>query len=184
MEGAVAAAGEIDVLVNNFGDSMRADLVALPEGAAPEASDEEIARNVDVNLMHVIHCTRAIGPRMIERRRGKVVNVSSVGGPLAGVEHYSVSCAAKAGVAGFTRSLAREWAPYGICVNGIAPGLFPDPLSHTPEQIESYSKMGRGAPLAPTGALRDVGLLALYLASDASNYMTGQTIALDGGGSA
>lgn len=90
--------------------------------------------------------------------------------------------AAKAGLAGFTRAQALEWAPYGVHVNCISPGLFPDVVTGGEERVRQITERAtQSVPLGRPGQLREVGLLALYLASDASDYMTGQTIMLDGG---
>ena len=89
---------------------------------------------------------------------------------------------AKAAVVGFTRTQALEWAPYNINVNAIAPGLFPEPTAITAERAETMAAWAKKKiPLGRTGELREVGYLALYLASRASDYMTGQTLYLDGG---
>ena len=90
--------------------------------------------------------------------------------------------ASKAGLTRYTEALALEWAPYGVRVNAIAPGQFPDPEQMTPEQFAEREERGAsGIPLRRFGRMRDVGLLAVYLASEASSYVTGQTIAIDGG---
>jgi NAD(P)-dependent dehydrogenase (short-subunit alcohol dehydrogenase family) len=89
---------------------------------------------------------------------------------------------AKTALAGFTRAQALEWAPYGVHVNCIAPGIFPDVVTSGEERVRQSTERTRTTvPLARPGRLREVGLLALYLASAASDYMTGQTILLDGG---
>jgi 3-oxoacyl-[acyl-carrier protein] reductase len=89
---------------------------------------------------------------------------------------------AKAGVARLTQTLALEWAPYGITVNCVAPGQFPDPETGDPAQIAASRERAKTAvPLGRVGELREVGLLTLYLISDASAYMTGETLYLDGG---
>ena len=92
---------------------------------------------------------------------------------------YSV---AKAGLVRLTQTLALEWAAYGVNVNSIAPGIFPDPVTSGPEgAAASRARAEVNVPLGRAGELREVGLLALYLASDASAYMTGETLYLDGG---
>jgi NAD(P)-dependent dehydrogenase (short-subunit alcohol dehydrogenase family) len=89
---------------------------------------------------------------------------------------------AKTGLVGFTRAQALEWAPYGVQVNAIAPGMFPDPVTAGEERArQTAQRAAQTVPLRRPGALREVGLLALYLASAASDYMTGQTLFLDGG---
>jgi len=174
--------GHIDVLINNLGDAIRKPLVAPPgtQGEGP-ITDEEWRFVLDVNLTQAFMGCRAVGPHFLERRRGKVINISGVaarkGNPQALV--YS---AAKAGLVQLTQTLALEWAPYGVTVNCVAPGLFPDPETGEPSQVEQSRQNARTAvPLGRVGELREVGLLAVYLVSDASSYMTGETIYLDGG---
>lgn len=175
--------GRIDVLVNNLGDSIRKPLVALPgqTGAAAALSDDELNFIMDVNLTEAILCTRAVGPHMLERRSGKVINISSWTARQGGGEMV-VYTIAKTALVGFTRAQALEWAPYGIQVNGIAPGLFPDPVTAGEERArQTAERAARMVPLGRPGRLREVGLIALYLASAASDYMTGQTLFIDGG---
>lgn len=165
--------GQIDILVNNLGDSIRRPLVEL--------SDAEVETILALNLMSTIHCCRVVGKHMVERRQGKIVNISSFGA-LKGQAGNSLYAAAKAALGGLTRSLALEWVPYGISVNAVAPGIFPDPATIG---VEAYAATVESAktriPLGRVGRLREVGLAALYLASSASDYMVGQTLPLDGG---
>jgi NAD(P)-dependent dehydrogenase (short-subunit alcohol dehydrogenase family) len=177
------AFGRIDVLVNNLGDSIRKPLVALPgrTDAGTALSDEELKFIMDVNLTEAILCTRAVGPHMLERRAGKVINISSWTARQGGGEMV-VYTIAKTALAGFTRAQALEWSPYGVQVNAIAPGIFPDPVTAGEERArQTAQRAAQTVPLGRAGKLREVGLLALYLASAASDYMTGQTIFLDGG---
>ena len=174
--------GRIDVLVNNLGDAIRKPLVALPEQAEVGAlSDDELNFVMDINLTEAILCTRAVGPHMLERRSGKVINISSWTARQGGGEMV-VYTIAKTALVGFTRAQAIEWAPYGVQVNGIAPGIFPDPVTSGEERArQSAERAASLVPLGRAGQLREVGYLALYLASAASDYMTGQTLFLDGG---
>ncbi|MCZ6872998.1 MAG: SDR family oxidoreductase [bacterium] len=175
--------GRIDVLVNNLGDSIRKPLVALPgqAAAATALSDDELNFIMDVNLTEAILCTRAVGPHMLERRSGKVINISSWTARQGGGEMV-VYTIAKTALVGFTRAQALEWAPYGVQVNGIAPGIFPDPVTAGEEGArQTAERAARIVPLGRPGQLREVGFIALYLAAAASDYMTGQTLFLDGG---
>ena len=174
--------GHLDVLINNLGDAISKPLVPLPDSEERSAtSDEEWRSVLDINLTQAFLGCRAVGPHFLERGRGKVINVSGFaarrGSP--GLLAYS---AAKAGLGRLTQTLALEWAPYGITVNSIAPGLFPDPETGDASEVAAARKRAaQTVPLGRVGELREVGLLALYLASDASQYMTGETIYLDGG---
>jgi NAD(P)-dependent dehydrogenase (short-subunit alcohol dehydrogenase family) len=172
--------GRIDVLVNALGDSIRKPLAALPDGSEA-ASDDELRFIIDINLTGALLCTRAVGSHMLARRSGKVINIASWTAHSGGRDMvlYTV---AKTALAGFTRSQALEWAPYGVQVNAISPGLFPDIVTGGEEGVRrSTQRAEQTVPLGRPGRLREVGFLALYLASAASDYMTGQTIPLDGG---
>jgi NAD(P)-dependent dehydrogenase (short-subunit alcohol dehydrogenase family) len=175
--------GRIDVLVNNLGDAIMEPLVALPETSTRTMDDATLQRILDLNMMATLRCTRAVGPHLLARRSGKVINVSSYTAARGGAR-VVIYTAAKAAVVGFTRAQALEWARYNVQVNAIAPGLYPDPRSQGEEGAkagEAYA--ARTVPLGRAGRLREVGLLALYLSSAASDYMTGQTLYLDGGAS-
>ncbi|KRT71501.1 MAG: short-chain dehydrogenase/reductase SDR [Candidatus Rokubacteria bacterium CSP1-6] len=165
--------GALHILVNNLGDAIRKPLVQL--------TDEELRTVLDLNFTATVLCSRAAGPHMLARRSGKVINITSFAA-VKGAPNLTIYAAAKAALVGFTRALALEWAPYGVQVNGIGPGLFPDPVTVGDAAYrQRVEDAKRTVPLGREGRLREVGLLALYLASSASDYMTGQTIYLDGG---
>ena len=188
---AVGALGKVDVLVNNAGVwGGRAPVVPLPEATSdmalynttsPQSPDvwESI---ISTNLFGPYYCCRAVGKHMIERRQGKVINILS-NWAIRAVPLTSAYSASKAALRMFTRVLALEWAPFNVNVNAIGPGIFPTEMTlHTigsnPKLREkSLSKI----PLNRFTDVRDLGLLALYLASPASDWMTGQCIYLDGG---
>lgn len=175
--------GRIDVLVNALGDSIRKPLVTLPgkQDGAAGVSDDELRFIMDVNLTEALLCTRAVGPHMLARRSGKVINIASWTAHSGGRDMV-IYTTAKTALAGFTRAQALEWAPYGVQVNAVAPGLFPDVVTAGEERFQQLTQRAeQTVPLGRAGRLREVGLLALYLASAASDYMTGQTILLDGG---
>ena len=179
----LATFGRIDVLVNALGDSIRKPLVTLPDDKAgsPGVSDDELRFIMDINVTEALLCTRAVGPHMLARRSGKVINIASWTAHQGGRDMVLYTTA-KTALAGFTRAQALEWAPYGVHVNCIAPGIFPDVVTSGEERVrQSTERAKTTVPLGRPGRLREVGLLALYLASEASDYMTGQTILLDGG---
>ncbi|WP_434512539.1 SDR family NAD(P)-dependent oxidoreductase [Desulfitobacterium sp. AusDCA] len=161
--------GTIDILVNNAGTNHRELCVNMTE----EQWDDVIR----VNLKGVFLCSRAVGPTLIEKKRGKVINIASVMGSatLPARGPYSSS---KAAVIQFTKLLALEWAPYNINVNAIGPGYFTGRMNSTLKDADSilnHIPMGRMAdPEELAGAI-------IYLSSDASNYVTGQTLFVDGG---
>jgi NAD(P)-dependent dehydrogenase (short-subunit alcohol dehydrogenase family) len=176
----LAVTGQIDILVNNLGDSIKRPLVALKEGDAA-ATNEDIEKILALNLIGTIYFSRSVGAHMVARRSGKVVNISSFGA-LQGAPGNSLYAAAKAALTGLTKSLALEWAPVGVSVNAVAPGIFPDVVTSGQSAYDQTVEMAKTAvPLGRVGKLREVGLAALYLASAASDYMVGQTLALDGG---
>jgi NAD(P)-dependent dehydrogenase (short-subunit alcohol dehydrogenase family) len=183
VDSVLGAFGRIDVLVNALGDSIRKPLAALPgkEHDGAGVTDDELRFIMDINLTEALLCTRAVGPHMLARRSGKVINIASWTAHQGGRDMVLYTTA-KTALAGFTRAQALEWAPYGVHVNAISPGLFPDVVTSGEERVrQSTQRAEQTVPLRRPGRLREVGLLALYLASDASDYMTGQTIPLDGG---
>jgi gluconate 5-dehydrogenase len=168
---------EIDVLINNVG-GRRQD---VPTEDFPL---DEWRKLLDLNLTSALVCCQKLGRPMLARRRGAVVNVTSIAGPIAikGIRgrHYET---AKAALAALTRSLAADWAPHGVRVNAIAPGVFEtDPnrkwFANKPEFRELF--LGH-IPLGRLGRPDEVGPAAVFLASDASSYVTGATLVVDGG---
>ncbi len=181
VDSVLATFGRIDVLVNALGDSIRKPLVALPGKDGEGATDDDLKFIMDINLTEALLCTRAVGPHMLARKSGKVINIASWTAQQGGRDMVLYTTA-KTALAGFTRAQALEWAPYHVHVNAIAPGMFPDVVTSGEERVkQSAQRAEQTVSLKRTGRLREVGLLALYLASDASDYMTGQTLLLDGG---
>jgi NAD(P)-dependent dehydrogenase (short-subunit alcohol dehydrogenase family) len=186
MDGVIARVlqdyGRIDVWINAVGDAIRRPLVPLPgkQGPGEPIPDDELRRVLDINLTATIVGCRAIGSYFLQQGRGTVINLSSSSGIRGGAD-ISIYTAGKAGVDGITRALALEWAPYGVTVNCISPGTFPDPPTWSQEQMTRIQERVAGIPLGRLGDVRDAGYLAVYLASEAAIYMTGQVIHLDGG---
>ena len=173
VEDVTAAAGRIDVLVNNSGIAVVKPLV--------ETTVEEWRAILETNLTAAFSLCRAVGPGMIARRSGKVVNVASVLGAhgLAGYTAYSAS---KGGLIALTRTLAVEWARHNVQVNAIAPGWFVTPMNAAAFADPAVrERLLREVPARRTGEPEELGPLVVYLASSASDFMTGETVFLDGG---
>jgi 2-deoxy-D-gluconate 3-dehydrogenase len=170
---AEAALGPIDILVNNAG--------VVFEKKALETTDEDWETVLATNLTSMFRCARAVAPGMIRRGRGKIINIGSMYG-IIGVPRYAAYCASKAAADGLTRSLAVEWARHGIQVNCLAPGYMNTDISREAlADAETRSRFLARVPARRIGEPDEVGALAVYLASAASDFMTGQTIRLDGG---
>ena len=170
-EETLAAFGRIDVLVNNAGIATASEVVDMPL-----AQWEEM---LAVDLTSVFLCSRAVLPAMIEQRSGRIINTGSQlglrGAPT--LAHYS---AAKAGVHGFTKALAREVARYGITVNAIAPGpIDTDILGQIDE--ERMEEIRREIPLGRIGRVEEITPTVVLLASDEGSYYTGSTLNVSGG---
>lgn len=173
--------GPVDVLVTCVGDAIGKPVVPRPGQTEQGMSEADWRFIVDVNLTQAFTGCKAFGRHFLQRQRGAVINISGIAAFRAAAAR-SAYAAAKAGVVSFTEALALEWAPYRVRVNSIAPGLFPDPAQMSPEDFaQRDTQAASRVPLARVGRLREVGLLALYLASDASAYVTGQTWCIDGG---
>jgi len=145
---------------------------------------EDFRRTVEVNLVGVFNGCRAAAGRLIAQKSGKVINLASMLG-TSGLSGYAAYSASKGGVIALTRALAVEWARYNIQVNAMAPGWFvTDMNSQAFDDARVRERLLRDVPARRTGRLDEIGPLVIYLASSASDYMTGQTVFLDGGHSA
>ncbi len=188
---AIGEFGRVDILVNNAGMAITKPLVAMPGSDPPGAgtdsqgaSEEEWHRVLDTNLTSAVLCCMEVGPHMMRQGAGKVINVASVEG-VRGTPYRISYAVSKAGLIHLTKSLALEWARYKINVNAMAPGYYRTALTDDMlAQDRIYEGLMRQIPFRSLGDQRGLGLLAVYLASDASEYMTGQTVSLDGGFSA
>jgi len=166
--------GPIDILVNNAG--MAQTGVAEPTAEFQNISDEAWRRTIDINLTTCFSVTRAVLPGMRKRRYGRIVNMSSVSGPLVVFPRGASYAAAKAAMLGLTRGLAIEVAKRGITVNAVAPGWIKTASSGAWEIAA-----GRNTPAGRPGRAEEVGHVALFLASEEASYVTGQLIVVDGG---
>jgi NAD(P)-dependent dehydrogenase (short-subunit alcohol dehydrogenase family) len=173
MSQTVGTLGRLDVVVNNAGIARVAPLA--------DASLEDWRAVLDVNLSGVFHGCRAAAPYLLRQRAGKVINLASVLA-AAGLPGYAMYAASKGGVISLTRALAVEWARHNIQVNAIAPGWFVTDMNEAAFADPGvHERLVRDVPARRTGRLEEIGPLAVYLASAASDFMTGQTLFLDGG---
>ena len=170
----VASFGRVDILVNNAG---------ITWGANPEEMPlDKWQKVIDVNLTGAFLFAQAAGREMLKREYGRIINVASIAGLQASVRgpHYAPYAASKAGLMGLTRELAASWGRQNIRVNAIAPGFFhsrlADPVLHLAEPAIKAS-----CPIPRVGGENELKGVCVFLAADASNYITGQTIVVDGG---
>jgi 3-oxoacyl-[acyl-carrier protein] reductase len=165
------ALGPIDILVNNAGITRDGLLIRM--------ADEDWSAVLEVNLKGVFNMTKAVARGMMKRRAGRIVNIASVVGITgnAGQANYSAS---KAGVIGFSKTVAKELASRGVLVNAVAPGFIDTDMTRAlPESArETLLKM---IPLARLGSPDDVASAVLFLSSDLASYITGQVVVVDGG---
>mgnify|MGYP000909411515 FL=1 len=166
--------GKIDILVNNAG-------ITQPVTVA-EMSETDFERILDVNLKGTYLCCKAVAPYMLEKKYGRIINMSSVsakrGGGVFGGAHYS---AAKAGILGFSKAFAREVSPHGITVNSIAPGLVATDIRGGLESEEEQKRMTRDIPCRRMALPEEVAAAVCFLASDEAGYITGEEIDVNGG---
>lgn len=163
--------GRIDVLVNNAGITKDMLLMRMKK--------EDFESVIDVNLVGTFNVTKNVIPYMMKARNGKIVNISSVVGISgnAGQTNYSAS---KAGIIGFTKSLAKEVSSRNINVNAVAPGFIQTDMTNVLKD-EIKEEISKNIPLKRMGTARDVANLVSFLVSENSNYITGQVINVDGG---
>jgi NAD(P)-dependent dehydrogenase (short-subunit alcohol dehydrogenase family) len=170
-EATIKEFGKIDILINNAGGG---------DGSAgkqlPEITDEDWHRGIDTNLTSQFYGCRAVAPQMVKQKRGKIINIAS-GYALRGGKHNFMYACAKGGTIQLTRSMALTYAQFNIQTNCIVPGVFP----HNEEMLQFF-KGGKFIPLGRVGEDSELGPLAVFLASDASNHVNGELIAIDGGG--
>lgn len=166
------AFGAIDVLVNNAG-------VALPQQLVTDTSPDEWRRVLDTNVTGMFLVTNAVLPEMVSKKRGAIVNLSSMWGVSGGSCEVAYS-ASKAAVIGYTKSLAKEVAPSGIRVNCVAPGFVATDMN-AGLSAETIEAVREETPLLKLGAPEDIANAVLFFASEKASFITGQTLCVDGG---
>jgi len=166
--------GRLDILVNNAGVEPKASILTMDE--------YDWDRTLAVNLKGAFLCSQFAGRAMREQGGGVIVNIASIGGHKIPLKDRAAYCASKAGLVGFTRECAREFAAYGIRVNAICPGVIETEMTaqlrQDPEQMRKWLE---DIPQGRLGTPEDVVGLVLFLCSEAAAYITGQAIHVDGG---
>jgi len=170
----IATYGKIDILVNNAGVTWAAEPEEMPL--------DKWQKVVDINLTGAFLFAQAAGREMLKRQWGRIINVASISGLQGSVNgpHFAPYAATKAGLMGLTRELAASWGRQGIRVNAIAPGFFHSRLADGAIAIAEPA-IKASSPIPRVGDAGELKGVAVFLAADASNYITGQTIVVDGG---
>jgi NAD(P)-dependent dehydrogenase (short-subunit alcohol dehydrogenase family) len=165
--------GQVDILVNAAGRTVRRPTL--------EVSDEEWNGIMDTNLTGMLRACRVFGRHMIERRYGRIINIGSLTSVVA-LHEVAAYGASKAGVAALTKSLAVEWAPHGVCVNAILPGVFRTALNEgLLDGTDRGQELLMRTPMRRFGQPEEVAGAAVFLASESAAFVTGHLLAVDGG---
>lgn len=164
---------KIDFLVNNAG--------IYPFKSLNEMNEEDWDKVINIDLKSVFLCTKAVLPYMMKQKYGKIVNITSIAGYEVGFPGLAHYCAAKAGIVGFTKAAALELAPFKINVNAVAPGVILTPGVKEGTDKKQIDSLVRAIPEKRTGKPADIADTVVFLCSDSSSYITGQTIVVDGG---
>ncbi|NBP90518.1 MAG: SDR family oxidoreductase [Burkholderiaceae bacterium] len=170
---AITSAGQVDILVNGAGVNLRETFM--------EVSQESWSRQIHLQLSAPFFLTQALAPQMKKNHWGRIINIASLQSYRA-FPNSTPYGAAKGGILQLTRAIAQEWSKFGITCNAIGPGFFPTALTAPVFNNSELVKMhANRTAIGRNGEMSDIGGLAIFLASDASSYITGQTIMLDGG---
>jgi 3-oxoacyl-[acyl-carrier protein] reductase len=168
----LAQHGRLDVLVNNAG--------VFPRRPFTEISDAEWDEVLRTNLYSAFYCSRAALPAMIRQGKGAIINMASISGRRGSAFHAHYA-AAKGGLLALTRSLAKEAIPHGIRVNAVSPGRIDTEMMVVGYQTEEAARLLRDVPIGRFGTPEEVAQAVVFLASDASSYLVGETIEINGG---
>ena len=170
---AIAAFGKVDIMVNCAGRTKRVPTLDL--------GDEDWDAILETNLTGTLRAAQVFGRHMVDRRYGRIINIASLSSFVALFE-VAAYAASKAAVASLTKSLAIEWAPFGVCVNAIAPGVFRTPLnSNLLDGTDRGREFLLRTPMKRFGQLEELAGAAVFLASDAASFVTGEVLVVDGG---
>ncbi len=172
VEKVVESYGKVDILINNAG--------VLRMGPLTEVNEDDWNYVLNINLKGVFYTMKKIIPLMIKQGKGKIINIASIAG-LVGFEQIGPYCASKGGVIALTREAALEYAKNKININCIAPGVIRTEMTGMLEDEQTNSYYRLQTPYPRLGEGEDIGYAALYLASDESDFMTGQVMVVDGG---
>ena len=164
---------KIDILVNNAG--------IYPFVNISEMTEAQWDQVINVNLKGVFNCTKNVLSNMIKNKHGRIINIASIAGVSVGFPNLAHYCASKAGIMGFTRAAALDLAPYKITVNAVAPGAILTPGTNTGLDKKQVHNLIQAIPEKRMGKPVDIAKVIAFLASEDSEYITGQTIIVDGG---
>ncbi len=164
--------GGIDVLVNNAG-------ISLPQGLFTDFASEDERKVFDVNVFGMMNLSREVLPHFVKEKKGKIINISSIWG-ISGASCEAIYSASKGAVISFTKALARELGPSGICVNCVSPGLIDTDMNNNLSK-EDKEEFLKDVPLGKIGTPKDVANAVFFLASSDADYITGQNLTVDGG---
>jgi NAD(P)-dependent dehydrogenase (short-subunit alcohol dehydrogenase family) len=169
----IAAFGKVDIMVNCAGRTKRVPTLDLGE--------DDWDAILETNLTGTLRAAQVFGRHMVDRRYGRIINIASLSSFVALFE-VAAYAASKAAVASLTKSLAIEWAPFGVCVNAIAPGVFRTPLnSNLLDGTDRGREFLLRTPMKRFGQLEELAGAAVFLASEAASFVTGEVLVVDGG---